>query len=229
MPTLKDLLTTAGATLPEGFDLANAIESSDEVKGLVQVKTDLLAWKTENKPLLESLTAEKEALKQKAKEDEDERLRLAKENGDYKTQLEIETKRTQELVNGLNASREKALSAAYDKAISETASLFKDSVIGKDFALSKVDKALNEAGDPVITYKLGDQTFSDLGSFKEAAAKVPSYASMMAGSGSQGTPAGGQGNPGGGKLPDSKEKTRAEAVKNKDFSSFVSTIGNKGE
>lgn len=198
MPSLTELLTKAGVTIPAGVNLVELVESSDEIKGLATAKNDLHQWKLENKPLLEQLQSEQEALKQKAKEDEEARLKLAKENGDYKTQLEIESKRAQELLAGLNASRERTQKAALEAAQTSLASLMNDPIYGKYYAEKSVLVELNEIGEPVTKFKFGEQVFDKLDDWKAVAVKDQTIASKITVGGQSQSPAatgqtGGQG------------------------------------
>lgn len=199
MPSLTELLTKAGVTIPDGVNPVELAEESDEIKGLATAKNELNQWKLENKPLLESLQSEKDELQKKATEEEDKALKLAQENGDHAKQAEITAKRLKELEDGLNASRERARQSAHDAALQSVAGLF-DSPLGADIAATKVFTSLNDAGEPVVEYKIGDQSFSTIDDFKGELAKNESYAAMMSlgdnqgpgVSGQQGVPGGGQ-------------------------------------
>lgn len=223
MPSLKEVLTNAGVTIPDGIDVAVLAEGSDEIKGLATAKNELNQWKLENKPLLESLQSEKAELLKKAGEEEEARLKLAKENGDYKTQLEIESKRTQELLDGLNASRERTKKSAHEAAIQSVASLFTDAALGKDIAATKVFTELNEAGEPVVQFKMGEQAFTSVDDFKAALSQNASYAAMMpVGGQNKGPSANGQGGQGGEQKPKQKTNEAAEAAAKKgDLQGFL--------
>jgi hypothetical protein len=221
MPSLKELLTQHNVTLPDGVNLADLVEQSDEVRGLKTTKDELLNWKVTNKPLLESLAAEKDLLATKAKEEEEKALRLAQENGDFKTAAEITANRLKSLEDGLSASREKAKQSAHEAALQSVASLFGDKSLGMDIAATKVVTTLTETGDTVVSYKMGNETFADLDTFKGALSKVPSYANMMPVGGESNTPASnGQGS-GGGAQPVHKNKAAETAKSKGDATGFL--------
>lgn len=211
MPSLIDNLKAAGVTIPDGVNLVELVESSDEIKGLATAKNDLHQWKLENKPLLEQLQSEQEALKQKAKEDEEARLKLAKENGDYKTQLEIESKRAQELLDGLNASRERTQKAALEAAQASVKSLMNDPIYGQYYAEKSAVVELNELGEPITKFKFGEQVFDKLDDWKQAAIKDETVASKIAVGGANNAPAanGQQGGQGGGQQPQQPKLSNA--------------------
>jgi hypothetical protein len=212
MPSLLQMLKDKGVTLPDDLNLSAMVEESDEVKGLKSKNVDLLEWQVKNKPLLESLQQEKEALTAKQREDEEKILKLAQENGDFQKVAEINSKRLKELEDGLNASRDKAKQSAHEAALQSVASLFTDKALGADIAATKAFTELNETGDPVTKFRLGDQEFDSVDGLKEAMAKVPSYAAAMPVGGANNAPHanGSSGNPSGGK--NQAEKSTAEIL-----------------
>lgn len=199
MPSLLESLRNAGVTIPDGVNVVELAEQSDEIKGLATAKNDLHQWKLENKPILEQLQGEKDELVRKAQEEEQKALQLAKENGDFKTEAEITAKQLRELKEGLDASREKAKQSAHEAALQSVASMFNDPALGQDIAATKVFTEINEAGEPVTSFKLGNETFSTTQELGAAMAKIPSYASHMPVGGENKAPDvhGGKGNQGG--------------------------------
>lgn len=211
MPSLKQLLTDAGATLPDGLDVSKLVESADEVSGLKAKRDELLNWQVTNKPLLESLQTEKAQLEKKAKEEEDKALELAKQNGDFAKQAEITAKRLQELESGLNASRERTQKAALEAAQASVASLMNDPIYGKYYAEKSAVVELNELGEPITKFKFGEQVFDKLDDWKQAAIKDETVASKIAVGGANNAPAanGQQGGQGGGQQPQQPKLSNA--------------------
>lgn len=211
MPSLKQLLTDAGATLPDGLDVSKLVESADEVSGLKAKRDELLSWQVTNKPLLESLQTEKAQLEQKAKEEEDKALELARQNGDFAKQAEITAKRLHELESGLNASRERTQKAALEAAQASVASLMNDPIYGKYYAEKSAVVELNELGEPITKFKFGEQVFDKLDDWKQAAIKDETVASKIAVGGANNAPAanGQQGGQGGGQQPQQPKLSNA--------------------
>ena len=211
MPSLKQLLTDAGATLPDGLDVSKLVESADEVSGLKAKRDELLNWQVTNKPLLESLQTEKAQLEQKAKEEEDKALELARQNGDFAKQAEITAKRLQELESGLNASRERTQKAALEAAQASVASLMNDPIYGKYYAEKSAVVELNELGEPITKFKFGEQVFDKLDDWKQAAIKDETVASKIAVGGANNAPSanGQQGGQGGGQQPQQPKLSNA--------------------
>jgi hypothetical protein len=214
MPSLKELLTQHNVTLPDGVNLADLVEQSDEVRGLKTTKDELLNWKVTNKPLLESLAAEKNLLATKAKEEEEKALRLAQENGDFKTTAEITAKRLKSLEDGLNASREETRSTAERELRAQVAAKFGGSKLGSLFAKDSVKVKLGDDGKLITELNIdGSPVDGGIDDLLAAAAKVPDYANMMPVGGESNTPAAnGQGS-GGGAQPNQQPKL-SSATKN---------------
>ena len=186
MPSLKELLKDAGVDLPAELDLSNIIEQSDEVKGLATAKADLQNWKLENKPLLEKLQADSEA-NQKAVEDAiKEKMDAAKKANDLESYLNAEKELRETAEKALNTTREGVKNAVHEKALSEISNWFSDSLVGKSFARGLAKTDLNESGDAVTTFKLGDVDYSDIALFKDALSKDKGYGAHMKAANSSG-------------------------------------------
>lgn len=179
MPTLVELLTQSGVTIPEGVNLLDVVERSDEIKGLKATKEDLHNWKTANKPILDSLTEKQAELEKAAAKALEEKEALAIQNKDYETLAQLNADKLKKLEDGLNASREKTKKSAHEAAIASVASLFSDKNLGADIAATKAFTTLNDDGDAVTEYRLGDKVFTDLDGLKGAMMSIPSYASAM--------------------------------------------------
>ena len=198
MPSLNEILTKAGVTVPDGVSLVELVESSDEIKGLATAKNDLHQWKLENKPVLESLQSKQAELEAEKAAALQEKEQLAIQNKDYETLAQINAEKLQKLEDGLNASRERTKQSAHEAAIQSVASLFADKALGADIAATKVFTSLNDAGEPIVQYKMGSQEFTTVDDFKAALSQNASYASMMPVGGSNSAPAAnGQGGQGG--------------------------------
>lgn len=179
MPTLKELLTTSGVTIPEGVDISKMIEESDEVKGLVTAKNDLQTWKTENSPLLTQLQADSAANNQ-AKEDAiKDKMEVAKKANDLEAYLAAEKELRITAESALTTTREGVKNATHDKVLSELSAWFSNELVGKSFAAGLANTTLNEQGETVTTYKLGDTEYSEQAALKEALSKDKDYGYHM--------------------------------------------------
>ncbi|MFW0778404.1 MAG: hypothetical protein ACN2B6_11885 [Rickettsiales bacterium] len=209
MPSLKQMLEDAGITLPEGFDLNSAVESSDEVAGLKTKRDELLSWQSENKPVLDSLKQKQAELEEANRKALEEKEQLAIQNKDYETLSQINADKLKQFEERDKRRNDALLSSAREAAISDVANLFSDKMLGKDIGATKVEVSLNEDGDPVKTFKLGDQTFGDIDEFSKALSDIPSYSSAMAAPMSKTAPASG-GESSGGKPGNAKANAAAK-------------------
>jgi hypothetical protein len=198
MPSLTELLTKAGVTIPDGVNIVELAESSDEIKGLATAKNDLHQWKLENKPLLDSLQAKQAELEAAAAKALEEKEKLAIQNKDYETLAQLNADKLKKLEEGLNASRERTQKAALEAAQTSLASLMNDPIYGKYYAEKSVLVELNEIGEPVTKFKFGEQVFDKLDDWKSVAVKDETIASKITVGGQSQSPAatgqtGGQG------------------------------------
>lgn len=180
MPSLKELLTTAGVTFPEGYDLKiETINESDEVKGLATTKNDLHNWKQQHEPELTTLR-ESSATNQKATEDAiREKMEAATKVNDLQAYLTAETELRTVAETALGVTRDSVKNATHDKVLGELSGWFSNELVGKSFATGLASTNLNEAGEAVTTYKLGENQFSDIITFKDALSKDKGYGSHM--------------------------------------------------
>lgn len=179
MPSLKQLLTDAGVTLPENIDVAALVEGSDELKGLKAKNGELLTWQVTNKPVLEELQGKQAELEAAAKKALEEKEALAIQNKDYETLAQINADKLKQLEDGLNASRERTKASATDAARASVSALFNDEVYGKFYAEKSTVVELTETGEPVTKFKFGEQVFDKLDDWKAAAAKDATCAAHM--------------------------------------------------
>ena len=181
MPSLNELLKAAGVEVPESVDLAKLVDESDEVKGLVQTKSELLAWKNDNKPKLDQLETLVASQKEDIEKAFTEKSELAIKNNDLSAHQAAEKERADKLEMLLSGMKESTKKAAQEKAVSEIAGLFQDPVIGESFALAKgfVNTNVGDNGEVVTTFKLGESEYSDYSAFSEALSKDKTYGSHM--------------------------------------------------
>lgn len=211
MPSLIDNLKAAGVTIPDGVNLVELVESSDEIKGLVTTKNDLHQWKLENKPVLESLQAKQAELEAEKAAALQEKEQLAIQNKDYETLAQINADKLKKLEDGLNASRERTQKAALEAAQASVASLMNDPIYGKYYAEKSAVVELNELGEPITKFKFGEQVFDKLDDWKQAAIKDETVASKIAVGGANNAPNanGQQGGQGGGQQPQQPKLSNA--------------------
>lgn len=186
MPSLNELLKNAGVEIPSSVNLATLIEESDEVKGLVTTKTELQQWKTENKPLLDTLQAESEANQKAAQEAIEEKKTLALKNNDLQAYLDAEKEGREKAELALSSTREGVKNATHDKVVTELAALFNDGLVGKSFATQLAETTINESGEVATIYKIGENSYSDFEAFKSELAKDKGYGSHMKAADSKG-------------------------------------------
>lgn len=223
MPSLKQLLIDAGATLPDGVDVAGLVDKSDELTGLKAKNAQLLDWQVNNKPLLETLQAKQAELEAAAAKALEEKEQLAIQNKDYETLAQLNVDKLKKLEDGLNASRERTQKAALEAAQASLASLMNDPIYGKYYAEKSVLVELNEIGEPITKFKFGEQVFDKLDDWKEVAVKDETIASKITvGGQSQSPAAAGQTGGQGGQQPQPKTNAAAEAAAKKgDLQGFL--------
>lgn len=222
MPTLIELLKAEGIEVSESLSakLPTLLEASDEVRAMSQTKDELLKWKQDNKPLLETLQSEKDALDTKYQEELNERMRIAKESNDYKTQLEIIQEREEKQAKQLEIRNEQAKGSAQESAELQVANLFQSKEVGRLIAKNYASVELGEDGSVNTTYTLNGESFSDFNLFKSAAEKVDYLASQMAAPQSSGPSGkGGQGG-GGNKKPQDMNSAERLEFKQRDPAGF---------
>lgn len=179
MPSLLESLKNAGVTIPDGVNVVELAEQSDEIKGLATAKNDLHQWKLENKPVLDELQAKQAELSAQAQAALEEKEKLAIQNKDYEALAQINADKLAKFESQLKASQEKAKQSAHEAALQSVASMFNDLALGQDIAATKVFTEINEVGEPVTSFKLGNETFNTAQELSAAMAKIPSYASHM--------------------------------------------------
>lgn len=211
MPSLIDNLKAAGVTIPDGVNLVELVEISDEIKGLATAKNDLHQWKLENKPILEQLQSKQAELEAAAAKALKEKEKLAIQNKDYETLAQLNADKLKKLEDGLNASRERTQKAALEAAQASVASLMNDPIYGKYYAEKSAVVELNELGEPITKFKFGEQVFDKLDDWKQAAIKDETVASKIAVGGANNAPAanGQNGGQGGGQQPQQPKLSNA--------------------
>ena len=180
MPSFKELLEADGVKFPEGYNLKiETINESDEVKGLATAKNELQDWKLENKPLLDKLQ-EDSAANQKAAEDAiKEKMEAATKANNLEAYLAAEKELRETAESALTTTREGVRNATHDKVLGELSTWFNNELVGKSFAKELANTALNESGEAVTSYKLGETEYSDIAAFKEALSKDKGYGAHM--------------------------------------------------
>ena len=188
MPSLNELLKAAGLPVPDSINLTEMIEECDEVKGLVQAKTELLDSKNKYKDELDlvapKLAQLEELVSSRTEEIEkaySEKVALAEAKDSLSAKLAAEEEKSKALELLYGGMRESAKKTAQDKAVADIAGLFKDPTIGESFAVAKgfVNTEVSDNGDTTHTYKLGDLEFTDYSAFSEALSKDKTYGSHM--------------------------------------------------
>lgn len=179
MPTIAELLKAEGVEITPELEakLPTLTEASDEVRGLVSTKDDLLKWKEIN---TEKITGY-DAIREAQEADLNEREKLAKENDDYKTQLEIRDEREKRLNDTLTLRNEQAVTGSRESMTSDVASLFNCSKTGASLAQNMVNVSIGEDGQIVKSFNLEGETYGDFDSLKQAALKVDWLAAQMKG------------------------------------------------
>lgn len=222
MPTLTELLKAEGIDVPESLSakLPTLLEASDEVRAMSQAKDELLKWKQDNKPLLESLQSEKNELDTKYNDELNERMRVAKENDDFKTQLEIIQEREKKQAEQLEIRNKQAKHGAQESAELQVAGLFKSQEVGRLIAKNYAVVDLSDDGSVNTTYNLNGESFTDFNLFKAAAEKVDYLASQMAGPQSSGPSGKGGHGGGGGKKPQEMNSQERLEFKQRDPAGF---------
>lgn len=222
MPSLASLLKAEGLEISPELEakLPTLTEASDEVRAMSQAKDELLKWKQDNKPLLESLQTEKNELDTKYNDELNERMRVAKENDDFKTQLEIIQEREKKQAEQLEVRNKQAKHGAQESAELQVAGLFKSQEVGRLIAKNYAVVDLSDDGSVNTTYNLNGESFTDFSLFKSAAEKVDYLASQMAAPQSSGPSGrGGQGGEGHKKPSEMNSQERVE-FKQRDPSGF---------
>lgn len=209
MPSIIDQLKAAGITIPDGLTnevLFTSLQGATEFEGLANKNKELLSWKAENKPLLDSLTAKQAELEEANRKALEEKEQLAIQNKDYETLAQINADKLKKLEDGLNASRERTQKAALEAAQASVASLMSDPIYGKYYAEKSAVVELNDIGEPITKFKFGEQVFDSLDDWKSAAIKDESIASKIAIGGEHKGPSMGGNGQGGGQQAEQKPK-----------------------
>lgn len=181
MPTLSELLKAEGLDISPALEakLPTLTEASDEVRNLVTTKNELHRWKQDNKPKLESFEADNLAAETKYQEELAAKEKLAIENNDFKTQLEIIQERETKLSDQVKATNARTLEATQAEHEMQVASMFDSEYSGKLLAKNFVKSALGEDGTVSTSYQLDGKSYDSLDEFKAEAVKVPDLASQM--------------------------------------------------
>lgn len=169
MPTAAELLIADGWTAPEkGTDnLSVLIEASDEMRGLVSTKDDLLQWKQSN---AEKVTGY-EAMEAKQVEDLNEREQLAIKNKDYEAQINIINERALKQDAIIKTRNQQALTGKQESAEMEFASLFSLQENGLSHAKNIITHSMDDDGNVNRSYKFEGNQYSSLDEMKPALAK----------------------------------------------------------
>ena len=206
MPTLAELLKAEGVEVSPELEakLPTLTEASDEVRGLVTTKQELLQWKNDNADKVSGFNE----IQTKYETELNEREKLAIANKDFEEQIKIRDERAKRQDEQLAIRNQQAKSSAEESAVMQVAGLFQSQEVGRLIAKNYANVELGEDGSVNTTYTLNGESFSDFNLFKSAAEKVDYLASQMAAPQSSGPS--GKGGQGGGQGKNFKDMTATE-------------------
>lgn len=206
MPTLAELLKAEGVEVSPELEakLPTLTEASDEVRGLVTTKQELLQWKNDNTDKVSGYNE----IQTKYETELNEREKLAIANKDFEEQIKIRDERAKRQDEQLAIRNQQAKSGAEESAVMQVAGLFQSQEVGRLIAKNYASVELGDDGSVNTTYTLNGESFSDFKLFKSAAEKVDYLASQMAAPKSSGPS--GQGGQGGVQGKNFKDMTATE-------------------
>jgi hypothetical protein len=195
MANIVETLKELGIEVSENVNaslLISKIEGSDEFKGLIETKNDLLKFKQDTIASQEQDRLERERLDAQALE---ERERLAKEKNDFAEMAKIEAEKRAKAEERANALLESSVKSADEATKSKVQGLFEKSHIGRAFAMTMTKTEVDEAtGQVVSKYIDGDFETSNFDEFKAYLSKSAEYSQEMKTPGSRTAPASGGSN-----------------------------------
>jgi hypothetical protein len=207
MPTIAELLKADGVVLTSEQEakLPTLFEASDEARGIVTTKNDLLKWKQDN---TDKVTGYDDIQIQYTEELEAKKA-LALKNKDLEAYLLIETEQNKAKDAKIKSKIESEVVAKTKSLTLEVSAMFGGGELGLLIAKNFVSVSAGEDGEVKEQLNLNGIVFDNTGAFKEAAAKVEHLAKQMTAPQSSGPSGNGNGT-GGGKAP--KDMNEAERL-----------------
>jgi hypothetical protein len=191
MPNVIELLKAEGLDITSELEakLPTLIEASDEVRNLVTAKNDLLKYKQDNAEKIAGF----DDMQTKYESELNERELVAKENNDYKAQIEIIQERNARQDEIIESRNKQAIAATRDAGELEIAGMFGCKDTGRMLAKNFLSTDIGEDGNVSKTYQLNGEKYDNFDSFKTAATKVEYLAKQMAAPQSSGVDGSGTG------------------------------------
>lgn len=176
MPSAKELLLADGWTAPEkGTDNLNTLlEASDEMRGAVSAKNDLLKWKQENADKVKGF----DTIQEERNTALEEVKATAKKNKDLEGYLAAESEQVKIKEATIQLRNQQALKGSQDSAEMEFASLFSLQENGLSHAKNIISHKIDDSGEVVRSYVFEGANYSSLDDLKPALSKSWMASSM---------------------------------------------------
>lgn len=178
MSKAVDLLREMGVEISDDLApvLVSKLEQSDEFKGLIETKNDLLKFKQDTVAKEEQIRLEREQAEAAALA---EREQLAREKNDFAELAKIESQKREAAEERASALMQATLKSETEAAKTKVSSLFEKSHVGVAFANMMTKTELTDSGEVKVTYQDGDFSTNSYDEFKEHLAKSTDYSAEM--------------------------------------------------